>query len=295
MERRTHRFDIGRYRCYALSDGTLAGSGAASLLPYGPSAAHLERSARRYPGRAASHGSSADSPTCLLVITDRQTVLVDTGAGYLEPTAGRLIDNLRAVGVSPGSIDLVVLTHGHPDHIGGIVDARGDLAFPNARVVMWRDEWDFWTMPGPRARDDPRPEAMAAFARRQLLPLRGRGELIEHEAEIADGIQAVAAPGHTPGLLALEIRSGDQRLLRLADVIAHPLQVEHPEVGLSADMHEVQAVATRRRLLQRAASERALVSTSRLPFPGVGQVVPVWDDEGHPHVWSARPRAGLSP
>ena len=116
-----------------------------------------------------------------------------------------MIPNLRSIGVAPEEIDTVILTHGHVDHIGGNLDQAGKLAFPNARYVMSRAEWDFWA-----ADPDLAAFKVTAFidlirsvARTQLPPIQERLILVEDGDEIVPGIQVVAAPGHTPGHIAL--------------------------------------------------------------------------------------------
>jgi glyoxylase-like metal-dependent hydrolase (beta-lactamase superfamily II) len=117
-------------------------------------------------------------------------------------------------------------------------------------------------------------EFMVPFAHKHLLPLQGQIDLLDHETEIVPGVQAVAAPGHTPGHLALAIASGEQHLLHLADAVGHPIHVEHPEWVMVFDIFPEQAVTTRRQLLQRAVAEQSLVWGGHLPFPGLGRVIP---------------------
>jgi glyoxylase-like metal-dependent hydrolase (beta-lactamase superfamily II) len=112
-------------------------------------------------------------------------VLVDTGAGGLAPTTGRLLQNLKAEGIAPEEIDTVILTHGHPDHIGGNTDAQGKPAFPNARYVMWKDEWDFWTSERAEQRlDEHVRELLLKFARENLPPIQGQVDLFDGETEM---------------------------------------------------------------------------------------------------------------
>jgi len=211
---------------------------------------------------------------CLLINTGRHRVLVDTGAGSLAPTTGKLIHNLRAEGIAPEDIDRVILTHGHPDHIGGNLNSEGKLAFPKARFVMWKDEWDFWTSEQAEQRLDEHVRArQIAFARKNLPPIQDQLDLVDHEMEIVPGIRAVAAPGHTLGHMALAISSGGEQLLCISDAWLHPIHLESPDWCAAVDFAPEQVANTRRRLLSRAAAEKALVLAFHFPFPGLGHVV----------------------
>jgi len=272
MDSTSHRFTIGNFQCFAVSDGTsVYARPAATLFPHAP-AAELEQALRAHAIDPHTWSEWRSDYTCLLVDTGDHRLLVDTGMGHHTPTTGALIPNLRALGFAPADIDTVVLTHGHPDHIGGNLDAEGRLAFPNARFVMWRSEWAHWTTPLERPPDGPMAQFMHAFALPQLLPLADRIDAIEHETDVVPGVRALAAPGHTPGHMALEIASGADRLLLLSDAILHPIHVEHPDWSTVYDMLPDQAVVTRRRLLRRAAERRALVAAFHLPFPGIGRI-----------------------
>ncbi len=149
-------------------------------------------------------------------------------------------------------------------------------AFPNARYVMWKEEWDFWT-------SAPTLEALKAVAHiKQLLltvahnkfpPIQGQLDLVDHETEILPGLHAVAAPGHTPGHMAVAISSGREQLLYSADTAIHPIHLEYPDWYALVDFAPDQVVTTRRQLFNRAASEKALVLAFHFPFPGLGHVI----------------------
>jgi glyoxylase-like metal-dependent hydrolase (beta-lactamase superfamily II) len=273
MNSGSYRFTIGMFECFAVSDGKHVYTDPAPLLFANAPTAQLEQALQAYHIQLAKWVEWTSTYTCLLIATGTHNVLVDTGAGGLAPT-GMLPQNLRAIGIMPEAIDTVVLTHGHPDHIGGTIDALGNQVFPHARIVMWRTDWEFWTMPVERAHGDPMLEFMVPFAHEHLLPLQDRIDLLDHEGEIVPGIHAIAAPGHTPGHMALAIESGDQHLLHLADAVVHPIHVEHPEWFMSFDILPEQAVTTRHKLLQRAVAEQSLVSAFHLPFPGLGYIIP---------------------
>jgi glyoxylase-like metal-dependent hydrolase (beta-lactamase superfamily II) len=275
-----YTFKVGDFNCIAVNDGIHTYSPPdfpppATLLFVNAPGDQLKQ-ALRSQNISLEEWTKWESPyICLVVDTGSHLVLVDTGAGALTPATGKLIPNLISEGITPGDIDIVVLTHGHPDHIGGNTDSRGNLAFPNARYVILREEWDFWTTDrAEKTLEEHSSEVLLKTARGNLPPLRAQIELVEHEAEIVTGIMAIAAPGHTPGHMALSISSGSEQLLCIADVLLHPIHLEHPEWLSVFDLLPEQVVATRRSLLNMAAAGGMLVLAFHFPFPGLGHVVP---------------------
>ena len=287
MDDGTFRFSVGSFRCTAVSDGT---------FPY-PVGAFAENVSveqlvqeLRNQGRPTDH--VATPYTCLVVDTGRHRVLVDTGMGPLPAgfpsTTGRLFDNLRAARIEPDEIDTVFLTHGHADHIGGNM-VEGAPAFPRARYVMNRVEWEFWasapTLAELRIADELK-GFLRAWTETNLLPLRDLIVLIGGEDEVVPGIRAIAAPGHTPGHTALAIESDGELVLDLVDTVLDPLQLIHPGWVAEFDFDPAQTVATRQRLFDRAAAEQARVLCYHFPFPGLGRVTKL--DGG----WQWEPAAG---
>jgi glyoxylase-like metal-dependent hydrolase (beta-lactamase superfamily II) len=211
---------------------------------------------------------------CLLVRTGKHLVLVDTGAGSLAPTTGQLLRNLRAEKIAPGDIDIVVNTHGHPDHLGGNIGADGKPAFPRARYVMSGTEWDFWTTTqGEQKLTGHSRDILIDIARKNLLPVQDHLDTVEPESEIIPGIKALPAPGHTPGLIVLSISSGNERLLCLSDVVLHPAHLERIDWCSVFDILPEAVAGTRRRLLDMAATEGDLVMAFHFPFPGLGHII----------------------
>jgi glyoxylase-like metal-dependent hydrolase (beta-lactamase superfamily II) len=278
MNSQIHRFEVGSFHCTAVSDGTMIY--APPMFP--PPATFLFANAPREQLEQALHEYNLTpeqwtewvSPyICLVVNTGEHRVLVDTGADGLTPNTGKLLLNLKTAGITPEDIDTVILTHGHPDHIGGNTDSEGKPAFRNARYVMWQSEWDFWTSgQAEKMLDEHVRERMLRFARKNLPPIQGQLELVTHETEIVPGIQAIAAPGHTTGQMALAISSSGKQLLCVSDVVLHPIHLEQPGWCAGTDFSPQQVVATRRRLLKRAADEKSLVLAFHFPFPGLGHV-----------------------
>ena len=283
----THRFHVGAFACTTVSDGTGIYPGQFFF-----SNLRAEQWSPQVVARGQLPGAMEVPTICLVIQTGRHRVLVDTGSGRYKPTTGRLIPNLRAVGIDPRAIDVVVLTHAHGDHVGGLRDARGALAFANARYVVLRQEWEFW-MSNPDLLELPIPPEMRDLLRgaatRQLSAIESKLDRVEPGTEIVPGVTAIAAFGHTPGHMAVEVTSADKRLLFVADAIVDPINLEYPEARCVTDSQPEQTVRTRRSLLERAAAENPLVAATHFPFPGLGRVGR--RDEG----WAWRPVSVTEP
>ena len=277
MSNENFPFQLGTFECIVVSDGTHTYLHPVQIfVSVNAPKEHLEPVLREH-NLDLERWEQYISPYPSLVInTSQHLVLVDTGAGGLEPTTGKLIPNLQAEGIKPDDIDTVILTHGHPDHIGGNTDSKGRPAFPNARYIMWKDEWDFWTSePNLAELDIPKhiKELLITVAHNNLLPIQHQLDLVDHETEIVHGIRAIAAPGHTPGHMAVAIASDNEQLLYISDVVLHQIHLEQPDWYTAVDFAPEQVVTSRHRLLNWAATKKVLVHAFHFPFPGLGYVI----------------------
>ena len=266
-----YRTMLGRFEITALSDGTHAFpiDTVMSDIGHGAIDAALARNDLHRPVQG--------SINAFLVNTGTQLVLIDTGAGSLYGSCcGKLLANLRASGYTPEQVDVVLLTHLHKDHVGGVL-ADGRPAFPNAVVRAAGTDADYWLSPRQRAQA---PAFLASFfdsARDALAPYAQAGRLTPFDAaagaELVPGIRPVAEPGHTPGHSGYLVEDGGQALLVWGDVVhVAALQLDTPAVTLKYDSDAARARATRADLLARAAREHVLVGAAHIAFPGLGHV-----------------------
>ena len=275
MVNEIHRFKLGSFECFSINDGTYTYPHPSPFLFPNAPEEHLKQVLLEHNIQLEEWEEWTSPYICLLIKTDRHLVLVDTGAGSLGPNTGKLIQNLEAEGVSVNDIDTIILTHGHPDHLGGNTDSEGNVIFSNARFVMWKNEWGFWTEEPDLTRlkiDEHIKELLVTYAQNNLQPIREQIDLIHEETKIVPGIRAMAAPGHTPGHMIISISSEGQQLMVISDTVIHPVHMEQPDWYASVDLDSKQVVDTRKRLLNRAANEKALVLAFHFPFPGLGKV-----------------------
>jgi glyoxylase-like metal-dependent hydrolase (beta-lactamase superfamily II) len=264
-----YRMMLGRFEVTALSDGTHAFPIDTVMQDVEPPAIDAALA------KNDLHRPVQGSINAFLVNTGTRLVLIDTGAGALYgDCCGKLLANLRAAGYAPGQVDVVLLTHLHKDHVGGIL-VGGKPAFPNAVVRAARPDADYWLAPDRRAAA---PAFLASFfdsAAASLAPYAeaGRFQPFAPGMELVPGIRAVAEPGHTPGHSGYLVEDGGQALLVWGDVVhVVAIQLDQVQATVKYDTSAQQARATRAGLLERAAREHLLVGAAHVAFPGLGHV-----------------------
>lgn len=266
-----HRFAVGSFECTSLCDGE---------KEYPISDIFVEAPEEEVRSALRSRGSRDDlvvTPYSYLhVDTGTHQILVDAGAGKLFPATGRLLDAMLQAEIDPEVIDTLIITHAHPDHIGGLLREEGAPAFPNASYLMWRREWEFWHSDAERARAKETQQWFFDFARKALAPIRERIRFVDLAAEplsLFPGVSLLAASGHTPGHMVALFGSGRERLLYIGDAVISPIHLEHPEWTPVYDIMPREAADTKRRLFDLAADEGALVLGQHFPpFPSIGRV-----------------------
>ena len=263
-----YRFPIGKLQVTMVSDGPVP-LGEASGAFLGAPKEELNKLLADNYLPSANVVLEQNSP---VVNTGSHLVLFDTGMGTQKmfgPQTGRLVTSLFEAGINPSQIDAVVVSHGHIDHIGGLVGTRNQRIFPNARVYISQADFDFWT----DDKDPKKNKDFVAHARKNLLPYRDRIQFIKDGESFLPGITAIATPGHTVGHMIFMIESDGKKVCFIGDLAHHQvLLIERPRLEFAYDTDPKQSAATRVKMLDMLAAQKVPMLAYHFPWPGYGYV-----------------------
>lgn len=264
-----YRMMVGDFEITALSDGVFDLKTDELLTNIAPARR------RELLERSFHHDALPTSVNAYLINTGDRLVLVDTGAAQrFGPTLGRLPANLIASGYRPEQVDTILITHMHPDHIGGLV-AQGKAVFPNATVLVDRRDAECWLSATALAKASEDRRSFFEGAAASIAPYASASKLRLFEApvDILPGIHAIPAPGHTPGHTLYSVESNGQRLVLWGDLTeVASIQFSDPTVTIAFDSDGAEASRQRTKAYADAADHRDLVGAAHLPFPGLGHV-----------------------
>ncbi|MBO9198601.1 MBL fold metallo-hydrolase [Rhizobium sp. 16-449-1b] len=262
-----YRLKVGAFEVTALSDGTLD-------LPADKLLSSSSEDTRN--ALAASHLTVPveTSFNSYLINTGERLILIDTGGGALFGSRlGNLVANMKTAGYTPDQVDDVLLTHLHPDHVGGLVK-DGALVFPKAIVHADRHDSEYWLSDENKAKLGD-PDGFFAGAVASLRPYieKDRFKAFDGDTQFFSGISATTAYGHTPGSIVYAIESEGKKLLVIGDLIhVGSVQFAKPEVTIAFDTDRAEAVETRRTVFEHAAQSGAILGGAHIAFPGLGTV-----------------------
>ena len=224
------------------------------------------------------------TPDCNLTLyrDGTNTVLFDAGAGsHFMPTAGQLMASLDTAGVAPEDVTHVIFTHGHPDHLWGVLDDFDDPLFANAAHLMGREEWDYWWNPDLADSIGADRAAFAVGARRRMEAIEEVTDFFDDGDEVLPGIHAVLTPGHTPGHMSFDLTRGGQSVFVSGDAISnHHVAFARPDWASGSDQDMAQAAQTRVALMDRLADGDTVLFGFHLPQGGIGRVERNGDGSG---------------
>ncbi|MEM1276124.1 MAG: MBL fold metallo-hydrolase [Pseudomonadota bacterium] len=267
VDRPTHyRFKIGDFEVTTILDGAVQLPGPHPIFGENTSAKNVQELAVAN----LLPPDQLEIPfTITLVNTGNELILFDTGNGEItqrRPNAGNLLARLGEAGYSADQIDHVVLSHFHPDHIGGLMEKRKP-AFPNAAYVMPSAEFDFWS---PADKADSR---VGRLVQSNVVPVAEQSRMIKGGDTIVSGIEAVDTSGHTPGHMAYHIESNGARLMLTGDICNHyVVSLQRPDWHVKFDMDKEGAVAARKKTFGMIASDQIPFVGYHMPAPAVGYV-----------------------
>lgn len=266
-----YRYKVGAYECTSVADGARTFPMPDTFVKNVPKDQALAAAEAAYMPK----GMVTVPFNPQVINTGSKLVLIDTGNGQVpNAPVGKLLPNLAAAGIDPKTVDIVILSHLHPDHANGIKLADGSLAFPNAEIMAPAKDWAFW-MSEENAAKAPNDMMKNYFSnvRKVFTGLENKVTKYDWGKEVAPGITSVDTNGHTPGHTSFVVASGSSKVLVQSDVTNIPeLFLRNPDWHVAFDIDPVKAVETRRKFYDMAAAEKAMIVGFHFAFPSIGYV-----------------------
>ena len=271
-----YRYKVGSFECTSINDGARSFPMPDTFVRNVPKEEALAAAEAAYMPK----GMVTVPFNPQLINTGSKLILVDCGNGIanFEPSkgaVGRTLQNLAAAGADPTAIDIVLLSHLHPDHTNGIRAADGSIAFPNAEIMVPAKDWEFWTSDENAAKAESNAMMKNYFAnvKKTFAGVESKVTKYDWGKEVAPGITSIAAPGHTPGHSAFAVASGNAKVLVQSDVTNIPeFFLRNPDWHVLFDIDPDVAQETRHKFYDMAAAEKATVIGFHFTFPSIGHV-----------------------
>jgi glyoxylase-like metal-dependent hydrolase (beta-lactamase superfamily II) len=271
-----YRYKVGSFECTSINDGARSFPMPDSFVRNVPKEKAREAAAAAY----MPDGMVTVPFNPQLINTGSKLVLIDTGYGIANqaPTKGAVgntLQNLEASGVDPKSVDIVLLSHLHPDHMNGIRAADGSMAYPNAEIMAPAVDWNFWTSAENAAKAESNPMMKGYFAavKKAFAGIESKITRYDWDKEVVPGIHSIGTPGHTPGQTSFWLTSGNSKILIQSDVTNIPeFFLINPDWHVMYDADPDLASKTRHKFLDMAAAEKATVVGFHFQFPSIGHV-----------------------
>lgn len=246
-------FAVGSYEITTLSEGQDNGD---TKILIDASPGMLEK--------YAPEGKFPTATNAFLVKTPDKTILIDAGYGR------KLFENLQSRGVTAEKIDVILITHMHGDHIGGLLK-DGSAAFPNAEIYIAKAEYDYWMSDLAKGGGVQARTVIKAY--QEKLQLFVPTEIETGGYELFPGVKAIATCGHTPGHTVFLIESDSAKVLVWGDLThAMAVQMSHPEIAVTYDIDPRQAIVSRKKIFDHVATNKIPIAGMHIPFPAVGRV-----------------------
>jgi glyoxylase-like metal-dependent hydrolase (beta-lactamase superfamily II) len=281
-----YRFAVGAFEVIALHDGVVTLDRPPGFVLN----ASDEEVGEAYAAAGMPRDKVTITFTALAIKTPDGVVLIDTGLGEGGPPGtGMITANLAAAGIEPNDVRSVIISHFHGDHISGLQLKDGSSRFANAEILVPEKEWAFWMSDPEMAHAGDAAKGNFELCRKIFGPVAKQIRQFKWDEEFLPGFTALRASGHTPGMSAVRIASGDAAMIFVADITNNPLVfARHPDWQIMFDMDPTETIITRKRILDQVAAEKVRVSFFHAPFPATGFMVK--SGEGYdflPALWTA--------